>query len=104
MPAESSAHFLAAYQTAITLWTYEGTLIWSKYNAMLVANSVILAVTGITVSSEDESAVLHWGLPAIGITLCAAWILLTRRGFDNYLYWIFTARELERPAIGSDAV
>jgi hypothetical protein len=35
------------------------------------------------------------GLPVAGIALCGLWFLLTRRSFDNYLYWISSARELE---------
>jgi len=39
------------YQVATTLWTYEGQLVWSKFNAMLVANSIVLAVIGLGISS-----------------------------------------------------
>ena len=35
------------YQSAIALWTYEGNLVWSKFNAMLVANSVVAAIIGL---------------------------------------------------------
>jgi len=32
------------YQVAIELWIYEGELVWSKFNVMLVANSIVLAL------------------------------------------------------------
>ena len=36
------------YQVAVSLWIHEGELIWSKFNALLVANSIILAAIGVT--------------------------------------------------------
>lgn len=84
------------YQAAVALWVYEGTLIWAKYNAMLVANSVILAVYGVTLgSSQRLPAAFVTGLPIAGIALCVLWAILTKRGFDNYAYWIGCVRELE---------
>jgi hypothetical protein len=83
------------YQTAVSLWVYEGTLICSKYNALLVANSIVLAVTGFTANTERPPISLRVGLPVVGVVLCAFWLLLTKRGFDNYVYWVLSAREIE---------
>ena len=83
------------YQVAIELWTYEGELVWSKFNAMLVANSIVLALIGFTLNSNQLPQVLAVGMPVAGLLLCLAWFLLTKRGFDNYVYWILSARELE---------
>ena len=62
---------------------------------MLVANSIVLAVTGFAVGSDKLSNVFKAGLPVVGIVLCVLWLHLTKRGFDNYVYWILSARELE---------
>lgn len=46
------------YQVATNLWVYEGTTIWSKFNALLVANSIILAMVGLSfrpVRSSDRA-------------------------------------------------
>ena len=83
------------YQVATTLWTYEGQLVWSKFNAMLVANSIVLAVIGLAISSQHELPVFTIGMPIAGLIFCAMWFLVTKRGFDNYIYWILSARELE---------
>jgi len=34
-------------------------------------------------------------MPIAGLFFCAMWFLVTKRGFDNYVYWIRSARELE---------
>jgi hypothetical protein len=86
------------YQTAVTLWTYEGTLIWSKYNAMLVANSVVLAATGFSLGSTRFGA-FAVTLPLACLVFCLFWWHLTKRGFDNYIYWVLSARELEEKYI-----
>jgi hypothetical protein len=84
------------YQAAVSLWVYEGKLIWAKYNAMLVANSVILAVYGVALgSSQRLPSAFVTGLPIAGVTLCFLWAIPTKRGFDNYAYWIACVRELE---------
>jgi hypothetical protein len=81
------------YSTAIALMTYEGGLIWSKFNALLVANSVV--VLGITAGAGHLRVLESRLLPAGGFVLCVLWFGLTKRAFDNYVYWILTARELE---------
>jgi hypothetical protein len=83
------------YQVATTLWTYEGQLVWSKFNAMLVANSIVLAVIGLAISSQHTLPIFTIGMPIGGLIFCAMWFLVTKRGFDNYIYLIRSARELE---------
>ena len=92
------------YQAAVALWAYEGNLIWAKFNAFLVANSVILAIYGLALGSSKLPAVISYGLPVVGLVLCTVWGVLTKRGFDNYLYWIFSARELEEQYLPPEVV
>ena len=82
------------YQGAIDLWIYEGEIFWLKFNAFLVANSIVL---GSTLLSADNPSirVLSVGMPIVGIALCSFWYILTERSFDYYKYWIFSAREIE---------
>ena len=83
------------YMAAITLWTYEGNQIWSKFTAMVYANTIIFTILGLVITSDKNFPVLQWGLPFIGMILCIAWFLLTKRGFEYYRHWILSARELE---------
>jgi hypothetical protein len=85
----------AGYAAAVSLWVYEGELIWSKFNAMLVANSIVLGVIALAFGAGTVSCIIRIGLPLGGVTLCALWFFLTKRGFDQYTYWILSARELE---------
>ena len=86
---------LAGYQASMNLWIYEGNILWSKFNALLVANSVVLTAYGFTAGSGAVVGAFAWALPIAGIVLCLLWAQLMRRGFDNYRYWIYSARELE---------
>src|SRR5690349_393239 len=79
------------YQVAVSLWMYEGGLIWSKYNSMLVVNSLILGVIGITRNIKGTPGILSLGLPIAGVLLCIAWLQLTKRGFEQHSYWISSA-------------
>jgi hypothetical protein len=83
------------YQVAASLWVYEGNLIWAKFNALLLAHSIILAGTGLSMTSQYPVVLLNKALPVAGFALCVLWGLLVKRGFDNYVYWVWTTRELE---------
>lgn len=85
------------YQTAVQLWIYEGSLVWSKFNAMLVANSIVLGILGLAISSKDVSVPLYYiiGLVIVGLVLCFTWYQLNHRANDTLIYWIFSALEIE---------
>jgi len=85
------------YESAIQLWIYEGDVIWSKYNAMLVANSIVMGILGFAISSNSGTFPKYYiiGLVVVGIVLCLAWYQLMKRGYDTVVYWIFSALEIE---------
>lgn len=85
------------YDVAMATCQWEGELIWSKFNAMLVANSVVLAILGLTITytGTRQLNLVTVVISIAGIVLSLLWGLLTRRGFYNYKYWIRCARELE---------
>ena len=83
------------YQVASNLWIYEGGTLWSKFNALLVANSVVLSALGLSMSAASPLRVFSIGMPVVGIILCVMWFLLTERSFRFYKYWIWSAREIE---------
>jgi hypothetical protein len=89
----------STYQAAITLWTSEAALIWSIFNAMVVANSVILAAAGLLGTSANNSRTLSIALPFAGLILCIMWFTMTRRGYDYHRYWVLSAREIEESAL-----
>jgi len=94
-------HARTGYVAAVELWTYEGDSIWTRFNAMLVANSVILAFIGLIYGSTGPSPIFKKGLAITGLLLCMVWLILTKRAFDYYKYWILSARELEEKHLSS---
>jgi len=83
------------YQAAVDLWTYEGEQVWNRSNVMLVANSIVVAVIGLVITSQRPVPVLTVVLPITGLILCAVWFLLMKRGFDYSVYYVLSARELK---------
>ena len=86
------------YQAAINLWIYENESIWSKFNAFLVANSIIfLAAIGIMI--QNSTSCLLWvflvTISIMGMFFCVLWVLMAKRSFDYVKYWTSSAREIE---------
>jgi hypothetical protein len=85
----------AGYEAAVSLHTYEGSLTWTRFSALLIVNSIIMSVIAVTLASNH---VLQWPVVAMslaGFVTCVAWFLLTTRGFDYAKYWLLSAREIE---------
>ena len=83
------------YQAAVDLWTYEGEQSWARFNVMMVANSIVIAVIGVALTSQSPLPVLTVVLPIVGLVLCAVWFLIMKRSFDYQTYYVLSARELE---------
>ncbi len=80
------------YQTAIDLVGLVSHEIYSRFNAMLTANSIILAIIGWIVTSGNLSPYPSRSLPIAGILLCGAWYLFVAHG----VYWQERFREEAR--------
>ena len=91
------------YQTALLLHTAEGASIWSKFNAMMVTNGILVALIGIIAVSQNEIIYEFVFIPALGILFSILWTFIIIRGFDYHFYWLFSARELEEKYL-SDCV
>jgi hypothetical protein len=83
------------YQVAVGLWIYEGDENWARFNVMLVANSIILGVIGLVVTSAQPKLSISFLMSIVGLILCVSWSLITKRGFDYQNYYVKSARELE---------
>ncbi|MBK6796468.1 MAG: hypothetical protein IPG76_06680 [Acidobacteria bacterium] len=91
------------YQAAINLWIYEGNVIWSRFAAMVSANTIVIATIGIIITSSTSKnrLLLKLGLCAMGLVLCVTWAVLMRRGFQYFRFWLLSARELEDQYLGN---
>ena len=84
------------YSASIALITYEGQMIWNRYNVMLAANSAIAVLLGALVARDAPLTKLQlYG--ALGASLfCVAlswqWRLLTKAGWELQDSWVEHAR------------
>ncbi len=100
--AKSSAieNARVGYQVAALLWTYEGSLLWAKFNAMLLANSVLLGSIGVALTASRPLPLIGLLISALGVVLCLAWWAMTSKGVAYHNYWVHSARELEERYLG----
>jgi hypothetical protein len=84
------------YQAAINLWGILVQTSWSRFNAMLVANSIIVGIIGLALTNEETTLYkVIIIFPFIGIVLCILWFLLMWRDSKDQNYYVRSARELE---------
>jgi len=83
------------YQTAMQLVGLESQQIYSRFNAMLTANSIIIAIIGWTLKSNDITSCLPLFLAIGGLILCAIWIIFIRHGVYWQDIWRKEAEKLE---------
>jgi hypothetical protein len=83
------------YEKAIDLWIYEGETYWSKFNAFVVAHSIIIGAIVLSITQSNNAYFFPFAFSIIGMFLCYFWFRLLRRSFGYYDYWIFSAREIE---------
>ncbi len=92
----------AGYKAALDLWTIQGNQSWTRFNALLVANSVFLAAVGWLITRQ--TAIPPVALSVLGVVLCVLWFLLLVRGIEYQEYWVRAVRELEQRLEGVDIV
>src|SRR5437016_991957 len=91
---------IAGYEAAVEMINSQPVDSWSRFNAMLVSNSVLLVAIGLLLS-EKLRLPIHRFFPTVvalvlGTLLCTFWALLIRRGDRYSRYWAAVARELEQ--------
>lgn len=87
---------IAKYHVAVNKNISESEILWSKYNTMLVFNSILIAAIGI---SYQDNIHLPWFiiifLPIVGLITCSIWFFTTHKGFRWIDNWIVFARDIE---------
>lgn len=82
------------YQMAIGLVNLVSQEIYSRFNAMLMANSIIIAIIGVSFISEHPFPLIKI-LSLMGLVLCVLWILFVNHGFHYQKLYREKAKELE---------
>jgi hypothetical protein len=82
-----------AYEVASSYASMFAESFWSVFNAMIVANSIVVIGLGIV---YGKNSILKIFLNIIGIVLCILWFLLMQRHREMERYYILSAREIEQ--------
>jgi|GEM_PF-2510411 len=86
----------AKYQAAVNVYISECQIIWSRYNAMLVFNTLLFTGFGfINDKSPVNLQIISHLLPLLGLYSCFVWYGTAHRGFKWINYWISAANKLE---------
>jgi len=84
------------YEATLTIWIAQTQLIWSRFNVIIVVNSIILAAISLTIwSNHALSASLTRALCFVGLVVSLAWLFAYRRARQLNSYLLSSARELE---------
>lgn len=84
------------YRAALDIWRTQAELTSSRFNTMIVANSIILAVIGLAFTVNHPLSVLFTrGLVLVGIVVSLAWLHIHSRASQHGTYFLWSARELE---------
>jgi len=84
------------YQTTLTIWIAQTRMIWSRFNVMIVANSIILGAISLTIGDNHPlSASFTRPLCLVGFVVSLAWLHAYRRASQHNSYLLSSARELE---------
>jgi hypothetical protein len=84
------------YQAALTVWIEKTRMIWSRFNMMVVANSLILGAIILTIGNNHAlSAPFTRILCLVGLAVSFAWLAAHRRACQLNSYLLSSARELE---------
>lgn len=92
-PAEDAQ---VGYTAAIDLWVFAGQVIWDRFNAMLVANSIVLLAIVYSLTGSRQLDFASVGLSLAGIFLCGLWYPTMRRSYDFQRYYSACATEQEQ--------
>jgi len=99
---EQAENARVGYEAAIQMWYYYGEVLWQKYNALLVANSIVIAAIGFVSIGQDTFSALSLILPVLGLILCATWFLIAVRGVAYHMYFMHSAREIEEEYLANE--
>ena len=84
------------YDVCVNMRIAESEIQWERYNAMLVVNTIFIALIGLTFNPESVVPILvKQILPPMGIVLCLLWFQMTKRGFMWTKFWTDLARIIE---------
>lgn len=92
---------LVGYQAAVALTTHYYSEAWSRFNAMVITNSIIMAGIGVVIVGDFTELRIALALGVAGLIMSVVWLVLVERGLQHGAYYICSARELETKYLSS---
>ncbi len=89
------ANVRTGYEVAKNLWVDTDQLLWSKFNALLVANSILLGAVAFFLSGSKPSLIIPVMASFAGFLVTVLWWLMVQRNSELRDYYVASARELE---------
>lgn len=93
------ADLRVGYQVAVDLTIKEENLFWNQFNALLLANSILITAASFVVTKNQADFTNF--LAISGIIICFYWYQLTKRRNDYRHYYLLSAREIEERYLDS---
>lgn len=84
------------YQGALDVYISECQIIWSRYSAMLIFNTLLFSFIGLIEQKSLQVSFYPILLPVLGLISCYVWFATADRGFKWIDYWISAANQLEQ--------
>ena len=86
------------YQVATTMMITESEIFWSKFNTLLLANSIVVGAIVLSMTTEQPIIVLKIlsiVLSSLGIVLCILLFSILKRSEGYFKNWTYSARQIE---------
>ena len=98
--SEDFSKITNAYNAAIELWKLASEQIYSRFSAMLIGNSIIIAITGLAITDRVgiPFCLLKW-LVAGGWLLCTIWAFFVYQGVRVENHYRERTEHFEKMAI-----
>lgn len=95
--SEELERVINGYQAAISLWKLASEQIYSRFSAILTANSIIVVINGwlITQQINPLYKLFYFAFPSAGIVLCIFGFLFIHHGYSVEYDYRKKAYELE---------
>jgi len=84
------------YQVATNMVGILGQEIYSRFNAMLTANSIIVAIIGLIITNKNKLSIsLEILFPILGLILCFLWFVFIYNGIYRHRQYRKEAARIE---------
>lgn len=93
--APSASDDQTAYAAAVSLFIFASEVTWARFNALLLANSILIVVIVTALTSDRDLGWVAAALSGVGIVLSVVWYGINQRSHAYQKFYARHAEELE---------